>query len=116
MVWAFLLELQTKSPFPGEPSHIVVARPCGTKRCRRSTPCDDHEQVVVRFVIDGKEYPEIKLSKPSWYEMRQTFPAPEELFHLLADMVVNANEPRGDLPSLADATAAAAALNQGGIW
>ena len=107
------MELQTKSSFPGEPSHIVVARKCAVRGCRATTPCENHDQVIVRFVVDGREFPEIKLSKASWREMSSTFPRPEELFHLLADMVVNANQPVGDLPRMADV---AAALAQGGVW
>jgi hypothetical protein len=89
---------------------------CGIRRCRRTTPCTEHDQVIVRFNVDGRELPEIKLSKPSWKEMSSTFPDPPELFHLLADMAVNANQPQGDLPKLADVAAAQQALSQGGIW
>jgi hypothetical protein len=111
------LELETKSPFPGEPSHIVVARRCNIRGCRATTPCYlNHEQVIVRFQIDGRDYPEIKLAKGSFDEMSKTFPEPRELFHLLADMAVNANQPQGDLPKMADIAAAQAALSQGGIW
>jgi hypothetical protein len=100
------MELQTQSPFPGEPSHIVVARQCGIRRCRTTTPCVNHDQVIVRLIVDGRELPEIKLSKASWKEMSSTFPEPRELFHLLADMVVNASQPQGDLPKMADVAAA----------
>jgi len=107
------MELQTKSPFPGEKPHIVVARRCGTRGCRADTPCVFHDQVIVRLNVDGHELPEIKLAKGSFAEMAKTFPEPRELFHLLADMVVNANQPPGNLPKMADV---AAALSQGGIW
>ena len=72
--------------------------------------------MIVRFAVDGRELPEIKLSKASWKEMASTFPDPPELFHLLADMAVNASQPQGDLPKMADIAAAQAALSQGGIW
>jgi len=68
--------------------------------------------VIVRLNVNGRELPEIKLSKASWREMSSTFPEPRELFHLLADMAVNANQPQGDLPKMADV---AAALSQGGM-
>jgi len=67
----------------------------------------------VRLCVDGRDLPEIKLSKASWREMSSTFLEARELFHLLADMTVNANQPQADLPRMADV---AAALSQGGIW
>jgi hypothetical protein len=91
------MELETKSPF-GEPSHFVVARLCGVNRCRRTTPCEGHEQVIVRLAIDGVERPEFKLAKPAFHELEQLHRDPRELFHMLADFAVLADTAKTTLP------------------
>lgn len=91
------LELLTKSPF-GEPPHTVVARMCGVARCRRTTPCEAHEQVIVRLRVDGIERPEFKLAKPAFLELEKLHRPIPELFHMLADFAVLADTAKPTLP------------------
>jgi hypothetical protein len=84
------LEFKTQSPF-GEPPHVVVARQCGINRCRATTPCLQHDQVVVRLAVDGVEHSYFNLSKPAFVELTELHRDPRELFHMLADYAVLAD-------------------------
>jgi hypothetical protein len=85
------LEIETRSPF-GDPPHQVVAGLCGINRCARTTPCDGHDQVIVRLTIDGIPRPEYKLAKPAFHELELLHRDPRELFHMLADFAVLAEQ------------------------
>ena len=56
------------------------------------TPCDGHDQVIVRFRVDGIELPEFKLAKAAFYELELVHRDPRELFHALADFAVLAEQ------------------------
>jgi hypothetical protein len=96
------VELRTKSPF-GDSPHIVISRPCGIRGCRASSPCEMHEQVVIRMNVDGVEYREAALmSKPAYRELQQVHRDPLEFAHMLADFVMLANQ-QMQLPPLSRA-------------
>ena len=105
------MELITRSPYPGDTqSYQVVARMCGFNGCRASTPCRLHDQVIVRFNVDGVELPnEAKLSKQSFNQLLEMDRDPQVLFHHLAEAALLANEPPVKRP-IADAFGAAALL------
>lgn len=84
------MELITRSPY-GDPPHIVIARQCGIRKCRRTTPCNDHDQVIIRLCVDGKDLPEFKLSKESFAQFEKEYKDTREFFHNLADLAILAN-------------------------
>lgn len=96
------MELQTKSPF-GDSPHIVISRACGIRGCRATAPCEQHEQVVLRFNVDGVEYPEAALmSKAAYRELQEVHRDIREFAHMLAEFVLLANM-KHETPPLADA-------------
>lgn len=96
------MELKTRSPF-GESPHIVISRPCGIRGCRATSPCDQHDQVVLRFNVDGVEYPAAALmSKAAYRELQEVHRDTEEFAHMLADFVLLVNQ-KHETPPMADA-------------
>lgn len=98
------IELQTQSPFGDQPHH-VTALACGVNRCRATSPCNQHEQVIVRLRIDGLDYPEFKLGKPAFHELTELHRDPRELFHMLATFAIDAAQAEWRVnhqPSIAD--------------
>lgn len=95
------MEIKTSSPF-GEPAHTVITRPCGHRGCRASTPCVQHEQVVLRFNVDGIEPHEAALlSKLAFMDMAEMHKDPREFFHMLAEFVLLANQQHDLKPIMA---------------
>jgi hypothetical protein len=90
---AFFVEIVTRSPFPGDRSkHTVIARTCRVNRCRATTPCEQHDQVILRFNVDGQELREARLSKIAFREqLSELSKDPREIFHMLAEFVLAAN-------------------------
>jgi hypothetical protein len=87
------MEIETKSPFPGDRTkHIVITRECRERGCRASTPCAQHEQVILRFNVDGQELHETaRLSKIAFRELEVMHKEPREMFHMLAEFALLAN-------------------------
>lgn len=101
------MEILTKSPY-GDPPHVVISRACGIRKCRRSTPCNEHDQVIVRLCVDGHEKPEFKLGKDAFAELEKLHRDPAEMFHVLADFAILADgtpEMLAGQPGLADVAA-----------
>lgn len=92
-LFVYEMELVTKSPFPGDPeTHVVVALMCGIRKCRATTPCELHDQAVIRFQVDGHKLEPALLSKAAYSELTELHRDPRELFHMLAAFALLANQ------------------------
>jgi hypothetical protein len=76
----------------------VTSLACGERewrgKCHATTPCTQHERVVLHFSIDGHEYPRMYLSKLAWRQLTDLYRNRRELIPVLASLVTLSNQPR----------------------